>query len=123
MAGDINVFLSCMEIQNYEDTSEAKETKEKGQTQSEQKWVAELNVMIADKKCQRKGLAKESLKLIMDWTIQYLKIDTFIAKIHANNQPSLALFAGLGFKQLEYIPEFEEYTFIHQHITSTSPSS
>ena len=91
LAGDINIFIQYNE-NNVK--------------------CGELSVMIANKNCQRKGLAKETLKMIMKWAQTNLKINYFIAKIQKSNIPSINLFENIGFIEYDFVKEFDEYTFV-----------
>ena len=89
MAGDINIFIQNDNNQHF----------------------AELNIMIAEEKSRRKGLAFETLQLMIKWVNDNLEIVTFIAKIQYDNQSSIKLFKKLGFIQTEYTEAFKEYTY------------
>ena len=54
--------------------------------------------MIAEKSARKKGLAIETLKLTMNFAINYLNKTKFLAKIKKNNIPSIKLFEKIGFK-------------------------
>jgi len=86
MAGDCNLFLN-----DFEDN-----------------FVAEIEVMIAEEKCRRKGLARESLALLMNYAIDELKINCFIAKISVDNVASRNLFESLGFQLTSEANIFQE---------------
>lgn len=95
MAGDINLFIT----QNIYNNNHRNEQ------------MAELNIMIAEEKSRRKGLALETLQIIIKWALEKLEIKTFVAKIQHDNYGSIKLFKKLGFIQYEYIEAFKEYTF------------
>jgi len=86
MAGDINIFI-------------------------QDEYCGELNVMIAEQQSRRKGLASETLSLVIEWAKTNLEIKRFIAKIQHDNASSIALFQKLGFQQTDYVDAFKEYTF------------
>lgn len=87
MAGDVNLFLHDY----LEDEGE-------------------LEIMIANPLSRHKGLAIESLKLLMQYSKEYLNIHKFVAKISKGNQASLSLFQKyLHFRIREYVDVFEEY--------------
>eukprot|EP01084_Bolivina_argentea_P054420 99795_1 len=73
--------------------------------------IGELNIMIAEDKSRRKGLATETLQLIIDFARKYLELKTFIAKISNDNETSIQLFKKMGFVQTEFVEAFKEYTF------------
>eukprot|EP00494_Astrolonche_serrata_P028415 UN28681 len=57
LAGDINLFI-------YEETNEEDE---KDKDVKEQEKYGELNIMVAEEKSRRKGIAKEAIQLIMKY--------------------------------------------------------
>merc|ERR1712154_569955 len=59
--------------------------------------VGELNIMIAQEKSRKKGIATETLQLIIDFATKKLDIKTFDAKIQADNADSIKLFKKAGF--------------------------
>ncbi|CDW82055.1 n-acetyltransferase 9 [Stylonychia lemnae] len=91
LAGDINLFLQ----RNNEDLTQG-----------------ELNVMIAEQKCQRKGLAQEAIKMIMQYGVKYHGQRSFIAKISNTNTSSIELFKKLGFHLEKEIEAFEEVHYV-----------
>lgn len=106
MAGDCNLFMESMEP---------------GET--------EIEVMIAEEKSRRKGLAEESLKMLMFYAIEHLGIKRFIAKIKNHNHPSLNLFQKLGFSieksveifqelHLSFSPNYEQFKIEMGYVTS-----
>ncbi|MFH4975809.1 hypothetical protein AB6A40_002518 [Gnathostoma spinigerum] len=84
MIGDVNVFL-------YED-------------------CAELEVMVADKKWRRRGVAREAICLMLTYCNTWLHIETFRVKIVDDNIASITLFEKLGFEKESYCPVFKEHT-------------
>jgi len=102
MAGDINLF-----IQNEEEQS------------------GELNIMIAEEQSRRKGLATESLRLILDFAAKHFELRHFVAKIQHDNAQSIRLFKKCGFEETEYVDAFKEYTFsltLDEHGAAPSPN-
>ena len=75
MIGDVNLFF------NDEDPS-----------------VAEIEVMIAEKRYWRQGLGREALYLMLAYGTQELRVSRFTAKIALKNEASLRLFEALGFQ-------------------------
>jgi len=59
-----------------------------------------LKIMIAEKDSRRKGLASLSLKIMMDFTVKYIKRNKFIAKINMSNNSSIKLFEKMGYKKV-----------------------
>eukprot|EP00483_Globobulimina_turgida_P012404 UN12427 len=90
MCGDINIFIIKDDKHEH---------------------IGELNIMIAENKSQRKGLATETLQLIIEFARKHLEIKTFIAKISNDNHSSIKLFKKLGFVQTDFIDAFKEYIF------------
>ncbi|XP_022093665.1 N-acetyltransferase 9-like protein isoform X3 [Acanthaster planci] len=72
--------------------------------------TAEVEIMIAEPSCRRKGIGREALVLMIQYGATKLKVRRFIAKIGLQNQPSLALFKKLGFKQESVSEVFQEVT-------------
>ena len=70
MAGDVNIFLN-----DHDD-----------------KYNAEIEIMIAEPRYRRCGMATEALKLMMFYGTTQLKITRFFAKINRKNSGSIALF-------------------------------
>lgn len=73
---------------------------------------AEVDIMIAEKRSQRKGIASEALMLLMSYGRQVLGVKRFVAKIHASNEPSIALFRSLEFECESFSDAFQEHTFV-----------
>eukprot|EP01023_Acetabularia_acetabulum_P014942 TRINITY_DN17262_c0_g1_i1.p3 TRINITY_DN17262_c0_g1~~TRINITY_DN17262_c0_g1_i1.p3 ORF type:complete len:202 (-),score=34.66 TRINITY_DN17262_c0_g1_i1:162-767(-) len=89
MAGDINLFLN-----DHND-----------------KKTAEIDVMVAEQKSRRKGIAKESVLLMMGYGFKNLGLIRFVAKIGFSNYASQQLFSCLGFKEIDRNQVFEEVVF------------
>jgi len=88
MAGDINLFI-----------------------QNEAESIGELNIMIAEDQSRRKGIATETIGLIIDFAKKHFELKQFVAKIQHDNESSIKLFKKSGFVETEYIEQFKEYTF------------
>ena len=56
--------------------------------------------MIADKNAQKKGLASEAVKIILEFGWIYYGKTQFIAKIKMDNLASINFFEKLGFKKV-----------------------
>ncbi|XP_021949819.1 N-acetyltransferase 9-like protein isoform X4 [Folsomia candida] len=95
MVGDTNLFLNSND-DNHDET------------------VGEIEIMIADKKFRRKGLASEALKLMMDYARQNLGKRKFLAKIKQDNESSIKLFERLGYKFVSKSDVFEEITLLYE---------
>eukprot|EP01147_Barroeca_monosierra_P010566 gene10566-2690_t len=88
MVGDVNLFLN----------------------DSESKFVAETEIMIAEQWARRKGCGCEALLIMLDYAMKHLEIKKFVAKIGETNLPSLALFNRLGFVEISRSHVFQEIT-------------
>ena len=71
----------------------------------------EIEVMIANPNHRRKGLAKESLFLLMNFAVENLQVERFYCKINEDNIASINLFKKIGYKQINYVPAFKEYEY------------
>ncbi|XP_068762189.1 N-acetyltransferase 9-like protein isoform X2 [Montipora capricornis] len=80
MAGDVNLFLDV----NHDD-------------------IAEIEIMIAEPSCRRKGLGREALLAMMNYGVTYLGIKKYEAKIGCGNDASLTLFDKLGFVKVCFL--------------------
>ncbi|XP_033631022.1 N-acetyltransferase 9-like protein [Asterias rubens] len=78
--------------------------------------TAEIEIMIADMSCRRKGIGQEALLLMMQFGVTKLQMCRFVAKIGLQNEPSLALFKRLGFQEESVSEVFQEMT-LHLDIT------
>ena len=88
MAGDINLFI-----------------------QNEEEQMGELNIMIAEEQSRRKGIATETIELILDFAKRHFELKHFIAKIQHDNASSIKLFKKVGFVETDYVETFKEFTF------------
>ncbi|XP_051151816.1 uncharacterized protein LOC127265844 isoform X2 [Andrographis paniculata] len=86
MVGDVNIFMN-----DPEDPE-----------------LAEVEIMIAEHKSRGKGLAKESVTLMMAFAVQKFGIHIFQAKVGESNEASLSLFHKLGFKEISHSKIFKE---------------
>lgn len=91
MAGDVNLFF------NDVDDSD----------------TAEIDVMVAEKKYRRRGFASRAIQLAMSAARERLGTTKFRAKIKLNNEPSLRLFAKLGFVEECRVEVFNEVHLVH----------
>ena len=74
--------------------------------------AAEIEIMIADVSARRKGLARESLLLMMGFAMEAFETKTFVAKIGFANEKSQRLFSQLGFAKRSASEVFRETTFV-----------
>ena len=95
MAGDVNLYLLP---DNDEETASEK--------------AAEIEVMIAETKSRRRGLALHALKMLMAYAEIQIGVQTFVAKILEENAASISLFSKLGFKEFRRIAAFKEIHFV-----------
>eukprot|EP00903_Cladosiphon_okamuranus_P015391 g14215.t1 len=86
MAGDVNLFFN-----DYDDPG-----------------MCEVEVMIAEERCRRRGLAKEAVMMLMRYAVDHLGATTFYCKIGDANAPSRALFEKLGYSKHAYVEAFKE---------------
>lgn len=89
MAGDVNLYF------NDHDTRQ----------------TAEIEVMVAEPACRRKGMAREALELIMAFAHSRLQVTCFRAKILEHNAPSIQLFTSMGFAETQRVECFNEVHF------------
>ncbi|KAL6053077.1 N-acetyltransferase 9 [Balamuthia mandrillaris] len=123
MAGDVNLFLDTeeheQEEQEQEEEQEGKEESngEKESPEGEPNSTAagggtivtgEINLMTAEERSRRKGLAGESLLLMMEWGMRQLAVQKVLAKINTNNEPSIRLFEREGFVEVGRSEIFQE---------------
>jgi tubulin N-terminal N-acetyltransferase len=95
MAGDVNLYFNDAEDER----------------------VAEIEVMIAEERSRRKGLATEALLTLMAYAVDRLSVRRFVAIISERNAASLRLFGALGFVQHSHSRVFREITF-HREVDS-----
>lgn len=100
MVGDVNLFLNDIEVESDAEGG----SKEQGQGI----W-AEIDIMIAAKDAQKKGLGRAAACAMLLFGIRRLNVTRFFCKINDDNQASLNLFKSLGFMQCDYIECFKQY--------------
>ncbi|KAL4444972.1 hypothetical protein ABPG77_004022 [Micractinium sp. CCAP 211/92] len=88
MAGDVNIFLN----------------------DHEEPHTAEIEIMVAEPRSRRKGIAEEALTLFMAYASSRLGITKFRAKIGEANTPSIQLMSKLGFAHVSRSEIFKEVT-------------
>uniref|UniRef100_A0A7S3EQB6 N-acetyltransferase domain-containing protein n=1 Tax=Rhodosorus marinus TaxID=101924 RepID=A0A7S3EQB6_9RHOD len=74
--------------------------------------VAEVEVMIAEPRSRRRGLATEAVKLMVAYGVKHLGCNSYVAKIVETNEGSINMFNKLGFKQLRRLEVFKEVHLI-----------
>jgi RimJ/RimL family protein N-acetyltransferase len=100
MVGDVNLFLS-----DIEDESEG------GRSSNDDlpRIQAEVDIMIADKAFQKKGLGRAAACAMLIYGMKKLEVQRFFCKINDDNEASLTMFKSLGFKQCDYAECFKQY--------------
>lgn len=88
MAGDVNLFFN-----DADDPA-----------------CAEIEIMVAEASCRRRGVASQALLLMMHYAARELGTRRFVAKIGEDNGPSLALFRKLGYAEVGRSAVFREVT-------------
>lgn len=86
MAGDVNLFWNDPNDPNY----------------------AEIEVMVAEERSRRKGIAHEALRLFIAFSVKFFGVRRFGAKIGEGNGPSISLFTKLGFLRVGNSQIFKE---------------
>ena len=61
---------------------------------------ASVGILIAEEKARRKGRAKESLGLLIEYARDILELTNLQCSIHGDNEPSVQLFESLGFLRI-----------------------
>lgn len=89
MVGDVNLFMH-----DRDDRSNA-----------------EIDIMIAEKAYRGRGLAFDTVRMMMKFALENLQVTRFFAKIGAANSGSLALFRKLGYSEVAFVEAFQEYEF------------
>ncbi|WFD36306.1 Prohibitin-1, subunit of the prohibitin complex (Phb1p-Phb2p) [Malassezia cuniculi] len=106
MAGDVNMFLTLRPTEDDPDKDEL---------------AAEAEVMIAESRFRRAGLATEALQLLFYYVTHEntppfpLAHDALFVRIGMQNHPSIALFEKLGFVRYRENPVFEEVELRARH--------
>ena len=71
-------------------------------------YEAEMSYLV-DKEFRNKGLAKEAVNAIIQWTEEKFKLNIITAEIHYQNIASIGLIESLGFKVEEMQDLFIKY--------------
>ena len=85
MVGDVNMFL------DRDDDS-----------------MGEMEIMIAEERFRRQGVASEALRMMMRYAMETLGIRRFFCKIGEANEASIALFTHLGYTVCNRVEAFKE---------------
>jgi len=78
---------------------------------SEDRLVAEAEIMIAEPSARRRKCGWEAMLLMLMYAIVYLEVKQFVVKISFDNVPSISMFKNLGFVELGRCKVFKEITF------------
>lgn len=102
MAGDVNLFFG-RDDDDQPDRSNA-----------------EIEVMIAEPRSRRKGLAREALQIMVAYSSSQFGTVHFVAKIKDTNEASMRLFESLGFWETRRVAVFHE---VHYELELAEPPS
>lgn len=94
MIGDTNLFLST-----DQDTGELR---------------AEVEIMIAEESARGRGLGWEATLIMLQYGLDSLGIQTFVAKIGMDNARSIRMFEKLQFREESRSDVFQEITFTRE---------
>mmetsp|Transcript_9993 Transcript_9993/g.20921 ORF Transcript_9993/g.20921 Transcript_9993/m.20921 type:complete len:251 (+) Transcript_9993:236-988(+) len=115
MIGDVNLFLSEMDDEDESDHNETTEINESetadaapGTGRLEENLQAEIDIMIANKECQGKGLGRAATCTMLLYGVRKLGIHRFFCKINEDNVNSIRLFKNIGFEQCNYAACFKQ---------------
>ena len=112
MCGDVNAFFSAIlpPINDDDDDYEPSQPpKADDDNDANQQLSAELEIMIAEPKYRRQGIAREALLMMMSFIISNVpQVAEFVVKVGDTNGPSLQLFASLGFTVRKHLVVFEQ---------------
>ena len=114
MVGDVNLFLS--EIDDDEEEYEyGQQQQQQEQTNTpvikKKKIQAEIDIMIAEKDYQRKGLGREATCVMLLYGLDKLNVSRYFCKIKETNHKSIEMFKSIGFIQCAYAKCFNEIEF------------
>ena len=115
MIGDVNLFLSDIDDSDESDTNENSEIIDvdtevaaQGVGPSEQLVQAEVDIMIARRDFQGKGLGRAATCAMLLYGATKLGICRFFCKINEDNTDSIRLFKAIGFEQCNYAACFKQ---------------
>lgn len=100
MVGDVNLFLS--------DINDDDEEEQVDRPQKEPRLQAEIDIMIAEKEYQKKGLGRAATSSMLLYGAAKLGVYRFFCKINEDNVASIRLFESLGFVQCAYAACFKQ---------------
>ena len=110
MIGDVNLFLSEIEESVDSDTNKNSEEADatQGTASSQQLLQAEVDIMIARKNFQGKGLGRAATCAMLQYGATKLGIRRFFCRINEDNTDSIRLFKTIGFEQCNYAACFKQ---------------
>ncbi len=109
MVGDVNLFLSEIDDSDESDTDNIRDVKTSQETtRSEPKMQAEVDIMIARKDFQGKGLGRAATCAMLLYGVTKLGIHRFFCRINEDNTNSIRLFKAIGFEQCNYAACFKQ---------------
>jgi len=100
MIGDVNLFLSDVELDEEDAAVQASPAKQ-----------GELEIMIAEPLARRKGLASQAIQLMIAYASRpplSLAPTHFLVRIGMANKASIAMFDRLGFAVVRTVEVFQE---------------
>ena len=120
MIGDVNLFLSRADVDEYDRVEEEDE--------GVIDWgapppppvptllQAEIDVMIADPAARRRGYARAAVLLMVRHGVRALGVERVVAKILVANEASLALFRKVGFVERRRVEGYGEVHLVLEGI-------
>jgi RimJ/RimL family protein N-acetyltransferase len=109
MIGDVNLFLSEIDDDGNDDDEEGGAGKvDDSNDDSSPRVQAEIDIMIAEKNYQKKGLGRAATCSMLLYGVTKLEIQRFFCKINDDNVASINLFKSLGFVQCAYAECFKQ---------------
>jgi len=114
MIGDVNLFLSEIDDEDESETDEtstipeAKIEAEQEVTSTKPLMQAEIDIMIARKGYQGKGLGRAATCSMLQYGATKLGIHRFFCRINEDNVSSIRLFKSIGFEQCGYAACFKQ---------------
>jgi RimJ/RimL family protein N-acetyltransferase len=106
MVGDVNLFLS--DIDDDDDEDEEQVDRPQKEPQKKPQLQAEIDIMIAEKEYQKKGLGRAATSSMLLYGAAKLGVHRFFCKINEDNVASIRLFESLGFVQCDYAACFKQ---------------
>ena len=116
MIGDVNLFLSEIDDDDEIDADETSKSAElntdipaeEGGSSTKPLIQAEIDIMIARKEYQGKGLGRAATCTMLKYGATKLGIRRFFCRINEDNLNSIRLFKSIGFQQCGYAACFKQ---------------